>query len=127
MYLDDGVSRSSAQVSPADLAGKSEYRETKISHLYTSGKTREITIERIHDKYMPKYEKFFYVAVLQAPEEGGIKSLGITGKNAPYLEGGLAALENSDTNAWTVDGAAHITYIKVFDDQGIISVALNYK
>ncbi|MDR3170178.1 MAG: hypothetical protein LBU17_00975 [Treponema sp.] len=127
MYLDDGVSRSSAREGPSDRAGKSEYRETKVSHRYTGGKAREITIERVHDNYTPKYEKFLYVAVLHAPEDGEIKSVGIAGKSVPCLEGGLAALENSDTNAWAVNGTTRISYVKVFDDKPLLSVTLNYK
>jgi alpha-glucosidase len=95
MYLDDGVSRSSApQGDPdrgADKQARSEYRETKIEHTYT-GKTRTINVNRIHDGYTPTLERYFFVAILHDPLEsqtatGCVKSVNIAGNEIELITG----------------------------------------
>ena len=70
MYLDDGVSRSSAPDAEADdPKAANEYRETSIQHVYNRDtKSRRVTVERVHKGYTPM-ETYFYVRLLHAPEE----------------------------------------------------------
>ncbi len=72
LYLDDGISRSSAPSAEVDdPKANDEYRETLIAHHYTSAQVREIKVERIHDNYKP-FEDFFFVAIftIQARRRG---------------------------------------------------------
>lgn len=135
MYLDDGVSRSSAptEAHPAEFGGdeqaKGEYRQTQISHTYTAAKSREIKVVRVHDNYTPKYEKYFYVAILHDPSEktsftGSLKSIKIAGQVVNMVPGGTidqrsAALAASPVNAWYYNESINISFIKVFDNSSI--------
>lgn len=142
MYLDDGVSRSSANVDshPVEFGGdeqaKGEYRETKIAHSYTGEKTREIKIERIHDNYTPKFEKYFFVAVLHDPSEtegisGCLKSVKIAGQEIDLVTGGTPeqrsnTLSTSSSNAWYYNENIKISFIKVFDDISSLAITAEY-
>ncbi|CAG8487632.1 9178_t:CDS:2, partial [Cetraspora pellucida] len=87
MYLDDGVSLSSA---PPDAPqykyldqeekkyAKGEYREVKIEHIQ-SGTNRDITITRSRDNYTPPLETFYRVAILHDPSEP------FQGSNGPLM------------------------------------------
>lgn len=136
MYLDDGVSRSSADVNahPREFGGdemaKSEYRKTRITHSYTDDKTRRIRIERIHDGYTPKFEPFFFVAILHDPGEmkganGCLKSIRRDGKQILFLSGASpdersARLWESPDSAWYYNENINISFIKVIDDSADI-------
>ena len=145
MYLDDGESRSSADANshPVDFGGdeqaKNEYRQTKITHSYTGEKTRVIKVERVvHDNYTPpnnytpKFENYFFVAVLHDPSEnkggsGCLKSIKIAGKEINLVTGGTPdqrseALRASSSNAWYYNENINISFIKVFDDSPSIAI-----
>lgn len=137
MYLDDGVSRSSAPKAEVDdEKANDEYRETQITHRYTSQKTREIKVERIHDGYTPKYETYFFVAVLHDPGEakgssGPLKSVTIAGQQVQAISSGSAdqrshALHNAASNAWYYNENINISYIKVFDNSSSITIKAEY-
>ena len=134
MYLDDGVSRSSAVAKPEDQGGdpqaKSEYRQTEITHKYTGQKNREIKIERIHDNYTPKYEDYFFVAILHDPSEsqgdsGPLTKVTIASQVIP-LKSDSDALNSADTNAWYYNPSINISFIKVFDNSPSITITLEY-
>ena len=131
MYLDDGVSRSSApQAKVEDSKANDEYRQTQIVHKYTDAKNREIKIERIHDNYMPKYENYFFVAILHDPAEaqgdsGPLKKVNIANKTIT-LKSNSNALNSSYTNAWYYNFNTNISFIKVFDNSSSITVQAQY-
>jgi alpha-glucosidase len=134
MYLDDGISRSSA---PKDAPqyknsederrySNSEYRETRISHTYIDNdkKIREIKVERIHDNYTPKFEEYFFVAILHAPDEpksGPLKSIKFDGQEVRLITGNTPEqradeLSAFSENAWYYNESIYISFLKVFDD-----------
>jgi alpha-glucosidase len=139
MYLDDGVSRSSAP--PADPpyegddAARGEYRETHITHVMTRGTTtREIKVKREHDQYNP-LEHFFFVAILHDPaEEKGssgrpLQSISIERDGASrevLLVNGPADLDNSEVDAWYYNQGNNISFIKVFDNDPAITITAHY-
>lgn len=127
MYLDDGVSRSSASTETYDVAAKDEYRQVHITHWYDS-KGRNIKIERIHDGYTPKYENFFYVAVLH-DDAAQPATVTINGKAITKLTDGDAGtrangLESAAANTWYYNENTHISFIKVFDNAAPINIVL---
>ncbi len=137
MYLDDGVSRSSAPKAEVDDENANdEYRETKITHHYTSHKTREINVERIHDGYTPKYEQYFFVAILHDPGEakgnsGPLKGVKIDGQQVHAIAGDspeqpAESLNASANNAWYYNKSINISFIKVFDNASSITINLDY-
>ena len=136
MYLDDGVSRSSAvykdEKEGGDEEAKDEYRKTKISHQYTSEKNREIKIERIHDNYTPKYEQFFFVAILHDPSEtkgnsGPLNKVKLNNQEVISLNNGDAdALNSANANAWYYNPTINISFIKVFDSEVSMTLVLEY-
>jgi alpha-glucosidase len=142
MYLDDGVSRSSA---PDDLPqyreddqAKGEYRETQITHSYvdSSLKTREIKVERIHDQYTPKFEDYFFIAVLHGPTEptgnsGLLKRITIGGQEVHLIADGSPEQRAVDLNASTNTACYYnenikVSFIKVFDNKPLISLTAEY-
>ncbi|MEQ9668948.1 TIM-barrel domain-containing protein [Coleofasciculus sp. G2-EDA-02] len=137
MYLDDGVSRSSAPKAEVDDdKANDEYRATKITHSYTSEKTREIKVERIHDGYTPQYEQYFFVALLHDPGEakgnsGPLKSVTIAGQQVSAITGNSPEeraqhLNASANNAWYYNENINISFIKVFDNASSITLKLDY-
>ncbi|MBV9689915.1 MAG: hypothetical protein JO202_09410 [Ktedonobacteraceae bacterium] len=144
MYLDDGVSRSSApQDAPQyrysqDTQAKSEYRETRITHVYIDGnaKTRHIKVERVHDNYAPKFENYFFVAILHDPAEptgssGPLKSLKRDGQEIHLITGSAAEQRAATLNASTHDAWYHnenvnISFVKVFDNNPLITLVADY-
>jgi len=137
MYLDDGVSRSSAPKAEVDDPNANdEYRETKISHSYTSEKVREIKVERVHDGYTPPFEKYLFVAVLHDPGEqkgsnGPLKSISIGGQQLQPIVNGYPneradALNKSGSNAWYYNVDINISFIKVFDNSKSITIKAEY-
>lgn len=134
MYLDDGVSRSSApQKEPhfgRDPLSKGEYRETHITHAYTQEKTREIKVERIHDNYTPKFENYFFVGILHDPTEskensGSLKRVSINSQDVPLMTSDVA-LYDSTSNAWYYNENTQISFLKVFDNSATIAIAVEY-
>lgn len=134
MYLDDGVSRSSAMAKPEDEGGdhlaNSEYRQTQITHQYKGPKNREVKIERIHDRYTPAYEMYFFVAILHDPAEakgssGALEKVVVDGQVLDYVSD-ANALNASSTNAWYYNSQNNISFIKVLDDAPAISITLGY-
>ncbi|MBD1939369.1 TIM-barrel domain-containing protein [Microcoleus sp. FACHB-68] len=156
MYLDDGVSRSSApsreELPGSDEMGKGEYREVKIHH---SGypnpnfdwKTRIININRGHDNYSPsdkEEEKYFFVAVLHDPSElpkrdpisnqrssSPLKSVSIDEQEIFLITGDnpekrAEQLSKSKKNAWYYNEDIDISFIKVFDDSEAIRIRAEY-
>lgn len=140
MYLDDGVSRSSAPTRPVEEGGDEqagdEYRKVAITHSSAAGK-RAIRVERVHDGYTPPFEKDFRVAVLHDPAEpkgpsGPLAQLSIDGKEVDPLPGATtaqraAALEASDGNAWYYDDILNRSVIKLVDDQPSRLIQLTYR
>lgn len=141
MYLDDGVSRSSAEIEAHPIAfggdsdAKCEYRHTRIDHFYRSEKEREIRIERIHDNYTPK-ETYFFVAILHDPGEtkgtnGPLTEITIDGSAIESIAGGRAdakagALNGAGCNAWYYNENINISFIKVFDESSNIVFTVQY-
>jgi alpha-glucosidase len=136
MYLDDGVSRSSAVDKPEEQGGdplaKNEYRQTQITHQYIAPKNREIKIARIHDKYTPKYETFFFVAILHDPSEtqgssGSLNKVILNNQEIQKLgNGDYNALNGASLNAWYYNPTINISFIKVFDNLSSITMTLEY-
>ena len=142
MYLDDGVSRSSASVDahPVDFGGsedaKGEYRQTNILHQYTSPKTREITIERIHDNYTPPLETYFFVAILHDPAEqkggnGPLVNIKINDTDIALITGSSPdqkanGLLYATVNAWYYNETINISFIKVLDNASKITLTATY-
>ncbi|XOF33080.1 MAG: TIM-barrel domain-containing protein [Candidatus Electrothrix sp. YB6] len=142
MYLDDGESRSSADTSahPAELGGdpqaKGEYRKTKITHTGNGKKTRQITVERIHDGYTPKFEDYFFVAILHDPSEtkgasGCLNKVSIDGQQIECISGGTSeqrsnSLWASPGNAWYYNEDIKISFVKVSDNSSKIVINAEY-
>lgn len=136
MYLDDGVSRSSAPKAEVDDPNANdEYRETQITHSYIAENKREIKIDRVHDGYKP-FEEYFFVAVLHDPNEergasGPLKSVTINGQNLEAIANGSIqeradALSGSSTNAWYYNESINISFIKIFDNSPSVSIQAEY-
>ncbi len=140
MYLDDGVSRSSAVAGDphygADPQANSEYREVVISHSYLKPFMREIKIERVKDGYTPPYEKYFYLAILHDPAEkvgfsGSLVKVEIAGQEILSLgQGGSeeisACLRQATANAWCYRSDLHISFLKIWDNQAVHRIILEY-
>ncbi|MDR0380975.1 MAG: glycoside hydrolase [Oscillospiraceae bacterium] len=118
MYLDDGVSRSSADESMADPLAKGEYREVHITHQYggpgSTHKTRNVTIEYLHNHYAPKFEKYFIVAFLRTGDEAPINAIFVDDTQLDFAKT-YEKLENSEVNTAYHDFDTNIVYVKVFD------------
>lgn len=134
MYLDDGVSRSSAMIKPEDKGGdrlaNSEYRQTQITHYYKGATTREVKIERIHDGYTPKYETYFFVAILHDPTEaqghsGALEKVLVANQLIDFADN-ANALNFSHENAWYYNPQNNTSYIKVFDNASSIVITVEY-
>lgn len=142
MYLDDGVSRSSAEpgAHPGAFGGdeqaKGEYRTTRITHASDGSKMREIKVERVHDNYTPPLEKYFFVAILHDPSErrgpsGCLTRITIAGQEVGVIADGSPeqrsdALKASSGNAWYYNENINISFIKVLDDSPMISIVAKY-
>jgi alpha-glucosidase len=148
MYLDDGVSRSSAPKHVLQFRyseeerqdANSEYRETHITHAYLDRKTREIKVERTHDQYTPKFETYFFVAVLHDPAElkgstGPLKSISIhrdgDRQTVDPITGGTAEqradhLKASTCDTWYYNENINISFIKVIDNNKLITITADY-
>ncbi len=130
MYLDDGVSRSSAPLKEKDAEehakkggdpdAKSEYREVLITHQYTKS-SRQIKVRRVHDGYTPPLEKYFFVAVLHDPSETAAPSaIKLGGAALEFISGGTlesraGRLADSSSSAWYYNENLRISFVKVFD------------
>lgn len=141
LYLDDGISRSSAPRRPVQEGGDEQagdqYRKITITHSHPAPGTREIRVERVHDGYTPPLEKDFRVAVLHDPAEstGSSQSpaqLSIDGNNLASLPGATvaqraAALEASAVDAWYYDDTLNRSVVKLIDDQPARLIQLTYQ
>ncbi len=141
MYLDDGVSRSSAPQRPVAEGGDEqagdEYRKIVITHSYVAPGQRVIRVERVHDGYIPPWEKDFRVAVLHDPAEptgpsGPLARLSIDGVELDRLPGATAAqrpvaLEASAVNAWYYDDILNRSVVKLVDDRPSRLIQLTYR
>lgn len=129
MYLDDGVSRSSAprradtQQEHCRYGGEQdandEYRAVQITHSRLAGWARRITIRRDHDRYTPP-ENFFFVAVLHDPSEPVPATIRLNGEAVGLISGGTPEsranqLVDSNSVAWYHNDNIHISFVKVFD------------
>ena len=142
MYLDDGVSRSSADPDSPPVAfggdpqAKGEYRQTQISHAYKDAKTREIKIERVHDNYTPPLEKHLFVAILHDPSEasgasGCLRRVTLNGQEVRLLSGGSPEqraddLKASPDAAWYYNENIRVSFVKVPDDAPAITLVAEY-
>jgi len=142
MYLDDGVSRSSAWTDPAnpgvDPRANDEYREVEIRH-ETLSKTplkRQITIKRRHQGFTP-LETYYFVAVLHDPgiSEGGSGPLNRVALNSRQIfqivdntpEDRADRLAAHGQDAYYYNENIHITFIKVFDTMDELTIELDYE
>ncbi len=138
IYLDDGVSRSSApadlpqfSLNPGEENARGEYRETRIAQRW-DGRVRTVTVERVHDNYTPRFEKYFFVALLHDPSEkrgasGPVQRVRIGGQELGLIQGGspsgrAQALSASASNAWYYDEVLNISFVKVLDDTAAIAL-----
>jgi alpha-glucosidase len=134
MYLDDGVSRSSARRRAdtddehhrlgGDRYANNEYREVRITNRRGAGGARRITIARVHDGYTPP-ETYFFVAVLHDPSESVPAAIGLNGTAVEALVGGTPEsraerLWDAGSPAWYHNDNIHISFVKVFDQPGDI-------
>lgn len=142
MYLDDGVSRSSApqdmpqfSLNPDEENARGEYRETRITHRL-DGNVRTVTLQRVHDNYTPKYEKYVFVAILHDPGEkrgasGPLQRVRIGTRELRLIQGGspaarAQALSASADSAWYYDESVNISFVKVLDDAASIALYAEY-
>lgn len=123
MYLDDGVSRSSAPKRPkeegGDAAAMSEYREVLVTHTPADGVARQVRIERRFDGYTP-IENFLFVAILQDPSEPALSTVRMSGASLQQIAGGSPEdradrLAASGSNAWYYNENLRIAFVKIFD------------
>ncbi|CAG8758033.1 12573_t:CDS:2 [Gigaspora margarita] len=141
MYLDDGVSLSSA---PPDAPQyhyldseekkwvKGEYREVKIEHIQ-SGTNRDITISRGRDNYTPPLETFYRVAILHDPVEprqgsnGPLMSITVNKQvlSSPNKDIVISNDNSNPVNSWYYETSINTTYIKVVDTN-MITINLKY-
>jgi alpha-glucosidase len=136
MYLDDGVSRSSAPRRAdteqehcrcgGEQDANDEYRAVHITHSRLAGWARRITIRRDHDRYTPP-ENFFFVAVLHDPSEPVPATIRLNGEAVGLISGGTPEsranqLADSNSVAWYHNDNIHISFVKVFDQPAEIVV-----
>jgi len=139
LYLDDGISRSSAWTDPTnpgvDPQANDEYRQVDIAHQHESSNPlkRKITITRSHDNYPPN-EQFMFIAVLHEPElnNNPIDTITINGTAIPLLTGSSPEqtadqLAGHHSNAYYYNQNIHISFIKVFDDSTLLEIVLSYR
>jgi alpha-glucosidase len=142
LYLDDGESRSSAEPDAHPLAyggdekAKGEYRKVHITHEYTGKAKRRINVKRIHDGYTPKFEHYFFVAVLHDPSEkigksGCLKGVGIGGRPIAFKSEGTLERRRNDVvadggHAWYYDEYTNSSIIKILDDSPDITITVDY-
>lgn len=141
MYLDDGVSRSSAiAVSPeygGDPLAEGKYRQVRIEHRL-DGNVRTIDIVREHDGYAPEHEKYYFVALLHDPGEridaaGCLKSIQVGGNAIARIEAGSVqqrrdALVAMQTDGWYFDETIRTSFVKIMDalDRTSVTIAAEY-
>ncbi len=147
MFLDDGVSRSSVprhmlqyRYSPEEMEyANSEYRQTHITHSYLDHKMREIKVERIHDQYTPKFETYFFVAVLHDPAEskgsaGPLQSISIQRDGDRQsidlivdgtIEQRADSCKAASGDAWYYNENINVSFIKVIDNNRLITIMAN--
>lgn len=153
MYLDDGVSRSSApsrkELPGSDEIGEGEYRKVSISypdinHRSHDNKTRSIYISRNeHDNYIP-FEKYFFVAILHDPSElpkrdsnsnkrssSPLKNVSINEQEISLIAGDTPEnraekLKNYQNHTWYYNENIDVSFIKVFDSSPHFHISVEY-
>eukprot|EP01116_Phalansterium_solitarium_P018762 TRINITY_DN5086_c0_g3_i1.p1 TRINITY_DN5086_c0_g3~~TRINITY_DN5086_c0_g3_i1.p1 ORF type:complete len:1057 (+),score=440.53 TRINITY_DN5086_c0_g3_i1:132-3302(+) len=144
MFLDDGVSRSSARkfdkASGGDPQANDEYRHVLVLHYKAAADTRIVKITRPFDNFKPVYETFYFVAILHAPSEnapgtatGPLATVTVSNVVLTEIAGSLSpsqradALAASTTDAFYYNQDINITFVKVFDTSDNISIELKYR
>ena len=141
MYLDDGVSRSSAPRKPEDRGGdpdaKDQYRQTLVTHGYSNPNVHQVRVQRVHDGYKPKLETYFFVAILHDPSEtrgpdGPLDKVLVAGQEIGPIRGAspedrAGKLNDSPGNAFYYDENVNITFFKVIDNSSDILLELHYR
>jgi alpha-glucosidase len=135
LYLDDGETRAAAHPDLPQFrfneeerrVASAEYRETRVSHERVASTRRRISVERLLDGYTPKYETYFYVALLheagdRSGSEGPVIDVTVNGR---ALRRVLA--EPSDSNAWWYDTSGRRTMLKLEDDQASLTIEVQYR
>jgi alpha-glucosidase len=129
MYLDDGVSRSSApNWLTDDPQAKSEYCYFQIRHQRQNAESRQVKIDKNHDNFRDKakyFGDFFFVAILHDPNElqadrAPLRKVRIGNSEPQLIAGGnpeerSRQLGSSPANAWYYNEDINISFIKVFD------------
>jgi len=144
MYLDDGISRSSAPKhaveNGCDPMAKGEYREVRITHRYNKQGQREVTIKRGHDNFDPMQglegnSHFYYLAILHAPDEGSnpLGNMKLSGgRNFEFITGGspeerAGRLAQATDNSWYHNENLNISFAKLFDNLTELTILLERK
>ncbi|MBE9080403.1 alpha-glucosidase [Romeria aff. gracilis LEGE 07310] len=134
LYLDDGVSRSSAikdnVEQGCDELANSEYRQTLITHSYTNSTQRQIDITRVHDGYSPKYEDHFFLAILHDPSEtkgssGCLDKVVVNGQRIAALSDSTE-LNAAAEESWYYNKSLNTSFIKVIDRKASNMLLLEY-
>ncbi|MCU7921525.1 MAG: hypothetical protein KZQ88_02345 [Candidatus Thiodiazotropha sp. (ex Dulcina madagascariensis)] len=144
LYLDDGISRSSAPEHSLDEGcdpiARGEYREVKIMHRYNEQSQREVTIKRGHDNFDPMQGlsgdgHYYFVAILHAPDEGSnpLENMKLDGGEAFALisdgspEERANLLSQATENSWYHNENLNISFAKLFDDRAELTILLKPK
>ena len=93
-------------------------------------------MNRIHDGYTPKFEKYFFVAILHDPLEtktasGCLKNVNIDEHESDLITGGTPeqrsnTLSARSSNGWYYNENINASVIKVFDDSPSITMTAEY-
>ncbi|HEY5704496.1 MAG TPA: hypothetical protein VIS96_02865 [Terrimicrobiaceae bacterium] len=114
-----------------DPAAKSEYREVRITQTYINPRSRQIRIERLHDGYTPRFEDYFFVAILHDPSEAGAPStILLDGTALRLISGGSPEsradeLASSSSSAWYYNENVRISFAKILDQAAPIVLGVH--
>ncbi|WP_255113548.1 TIM-barrel domain-containing protein [Synechococcus lacustris] len=138
MYLDDGVSRSSAMPSAhfsSDPEALGMYRSVLITHRFEAPKVRLIDIIRTHDNYTPAVN-YFFVRILHEPSESGdnsdcVTSLSLNGNGIRLIENSSVeeartSLSKSSVDSYIYDSNLRCTLVKIHDISSKLFLLVNY-
>lgn len=124
VYLDD-------RNTPAAQGPEQAYRAIEVSQVTSPGQ-QTVTLTRVHDKFIPAFETFFFVALLDRPAAPTRVTASVNG-STPSVElsrvagdGSKAAddLASSPVNAFYFNTSLRTVFLKVLDppDQATISI-----
>ncbi len=142
MFLDDGISRSSAPVIDKNYGGdpqaKGEYRQVNMNYNSSDNWNRSLVLDTIHDGIDPEKYKlcpYYFIAILHDPNEpiilrngnaiDSICEVKINDKKIPFFAAtsdGNAIVNhfnNADYNNWYFNTNLNTSFIKVFDESSI--------